>query len=70
MRARIRRLVGADDGVGEGALLVLELEDLLLDGVARDEAVGEDVRVWPMRCVRSIAWASTAGFHQGSRRKT
>ena len=26
--------------------------------------------VWPMRCARSIACASTAGFHQGSSRKT
>lgn len=26
--------------------------------------------VWPMRCVRSIACSSTAGFHQGSSRNT
>ena len=24
------------------------------------------VRVWPMRWARSVAWASAAGFHQGS----
>ena len=29
---------GGDDGVGEGLLLLLELEDLLLDGVLGDEA--------------------------------
>ena len=25
---------------------------------------------WPMRCARSAAWSSTAGFHHGSRRNT
>src|SRR5215210_874443 len=35
-------LVGLDDGVGEGSLAGLELEDLFFDGVAGDEAVGED----------------------------
>ena len=36
-------VVGVEDGVGEVALALLELEDLLLDGVAADQAVGEDV---------------------------
>ena len=36
-------VVGVEDGVGEVALLLLEFEDLLLDGVAADQAVGEDV---------------------------
>ena len=27
------------------------------------------LRVWPMRWVRSMAWASVAGFHHGSSRK-
>ena len=35
-------VVGVEDGVGEVALLLLEFEDLLLDGVAADQAVGED----------------------------
>ena len=36
-------VVGVEDGVGQVALLLLELEDLLLDGAAADQAVGEDV---------------------------
>ena len=36
-------VVGVEDGVGQVALLLLEFEDLLLDGVAADQAVGEDV---------------------------
>src|SRR5215472_6931963 len=27
-------------------------------------------RSWPIRCARSAAWSSTAGFHQGSSRNT
>ena len=36
-------VVGVEDGVGQVALLLLEVEDLLLDGVAADQPVGEDV---------------------------
>jgi hypothetical protein len=36
-------VVGVDDGVGEVAFGFLELEDFFLDGVAGDEAVGEDL---------------------------
>ena len=36
------RLFGVEDGVGEVALELLEFEDLFLDGVAADQAVGED----------------------------
>ena len=43
MRFWIRPVVGVEDGVGQVALRLLELEDLLLDGVAADQAVGEDV---------------------------
>ena len=36
-------VVFGDDGVGEVAFGLLELQDFFLDGIAGDEAVGEDV---------------------------
>jgi hypothetical protein len=36
-------VVGAEDGVGQIALLLLQFQDLLLDGPSADQPVGEDV---------------------------
>ncbi len=38
-----QRVVPADDRVGEGALGLLQLENLLLDRIAGDQPVGEDL---------------------------
>ena len=42
VRLRISAVVGVDDRVGQFALLLLQLQHLFLDGVAGDQAVGED----------------------------
>jgi len=36
-------VVGAQDGVGQIAFLLLQFQDLLLDGASADQPVGEDV---------------------------
>src|SRR5262245_15211923 len=41
-QAREQAMVGLDDGVGEIALGLLQLQDLLFNGVAGDDAAGED----------------------------
>ena len=47
------------------------LVDLLLERADADELVDLDVAcVWPIRKARSVAWFSTAGFHQRSKWKT
>ena len=44
--------------------------DSLLQRAGADELVHLDERVWPMRKARSVAWSSTAGFHQRSKWNT
>ena len=62
--------VVAEDGLHQSLLAGLEVHHLLLDGVLGDETGRPSPgRCWPMRCARSTACASAAGFHQGSSTK-
>ncbi len=65
-----KTVIRADDGVGQIAFGLLQLEDLLLDRIARNQAIGENLLRLPIRWARSIAWLSAAGFHHGSNKKT
>jgi len=46
-------VVGRDDCLGQAALVILQLQDFFLDGIAGDETVGEDVPILP-DAVRAI----------------
>jgi hypothetical protein len=65
-------VIGRNDCLGQAALVILQLQNLFLDGVAGDQAVSEYVALLTdaMLCARLTAWASTAEFHHGSRIKT
>ena len=52
---------------GQLLLRLDHLVDLVLHRAAADELVHQHVLVWPMRKARSVAWFSTAGFHQRSK---
>src|SRR5207244_2766331 len=42
-QAAKQAVVGVDDGVGQGALALLQFQHFLFHGVARDQAIGKDV---------------------------
>jgi hypothetical protein len=70
--AHVRQpLVAAgDDVLGQARLLGQQLVDALFDRADRDELVHLHDLLLPMRWARSVACASTAGFHQRSKWKT
>jgi hypothetical protein len=50
----------------------LDLQGLLIpqEASGRAQAARLPANNWPIRCVRSMAWFSTAGFHHGSNSTT
>lgn len=62
-----RKALFAEDVLNGLGLPLLELPDFSSTVPGAMSRYAFTVRVCPMRWERSIAWASTAGFHQGHR---
>src|SRR5674476_651865 len=45
---------------------LLQAQDAFLNRALRHQLDDPHTCVWPMRCARSVAWFSTAGFHHES----